>query len=266
MSVEFTLKGVECSLERAEELLRDWERQQPLGLYELPELTGDDSSGYYAHLWGPGSIRGVLMSFQPRGKLLTVRFNAFSSRQDWRNGFSLLRRALDLGGGTLSSCGGSQYQAVELTDRRAEQEAVDDFVRSSQVLIERKRREFQIPLGSFSLKLRTHDLPPCSPAQVPEVESLMSARVERYATAHQAGSWKDKSGASCGRWNLGPCLVPTVDVVHIDGESSLKLPFRRLKALLGERAEDCGELTYLPALTRSKDPLWRKLLSESASQ
>ncbi len=258
MSVEFTLRGNRLSVQEWDQLLADWAGSREEELYELPAFEG----GEVAHIWGPGSIRGAVLFFNSRDKTVDLRLSALSSREDWRIGFELLRRALTGGGGSVQHENGELYGPEMLAAPRAEAEAVADFCSTVTAMgasfKDKDMTAAALPLGHFSLPITADDLRPCTAEDAHEIEARLASRVEKYAGAYQASIFTMTDDVKVATWALIPTLIGNVDLVALPGPEGIDdepahLPLEKLKELLGARAEDLGEAVYLPQLDEAAD-------------
>ncbi len=264
MSVEFTLSGSSLDADRWDALLAKARREHDL----FSEACFVDGA---AHLLGPGSIRGVVLSEEEEG--IGVRLSACSSRADWKLAYAVVRAALEEGGGTFTREDGETLAAADLTPEAAEEAAVKDFCFAAQVLRQSLSEGGgpSLPIGAFTLQVRDEDVPAeCRPEDVPEVERRLAERVERYALAFAASTLVLAVAGKRVRlatWARIPTLIGDVHLVAVEGlERPVPLP--RLLELMGDRVERVGagerEGYYLPELDQVDDAELLAALGESS--
>jgi hypothetical protein len=255
MSVEFTLSGNSLSVPDWNELLKQWAEEQERELFSIPELEGESEPT--ALVWGAGSIRGVVLTWNEKDREVGMHLNALASRRDWEMGYDLMQRAVYAGGGSVTRENGEEYSAGRLTVEEAHRDAVDEFCATTgmlQGLMEKDKLEsMSLPVGFFYLPCAKEELPRCTSETMPSVEKPLADRVAKYATAYPASTMVLTDNTKLGTWALIPTIVGDVDMVMIQWKN-MCVPLARVKAVLGERAEPLGEkMTYLPTLDVERD-------------
>jgi hypothetical protein len=101
---------------------------------------------------------------------------------------------------------------------------------------------------------------------MPGVEEALAGRVRKYATAYRAGIIQVGNRTRISNWALIPTVVQETDYISLEWKGNIFVPVERLRAILGDRAEDLGSgLLYLPGLDQEKDlPLLQELERENA--
>jgi len=266
MATEFKLSGNRLSKKKWNRLLQDWAGRQDVTIYDEPVF--DDSEDPLAFVWGKGSIRGALFTLRKKEKCLVLRLSELASRTDWTFGYEILNLALEMGGGILERESGEIHGPDRLTGEQAREDGAREFcadLNRARGLLEQKK-DVYLPLGPFLIKLSPGDLPPCTPETMGEVEQELAWRVQKYATAYRAGIILVGSNQRVSNWALIPTVVQETDYISLEWKGNIFVPVDRLRAILGDRAEDLGSgLLYLPGLDQEKDlPLLQELERENA--
>lgn len=262
MSVVFRLRGKPLSVEKWNRLLSEWEDGENSEPYDEPGLKR--SGGEYAtHVWGPGSIRGVLVFVDARSKEAEVHLKALASRRDWAIAFAILRAASRASGARVVREDDRVYSEAELTDERAGADAVEEFCTSANAIAREARGPVWVPTSAFELPLDPKRFESCTPEKVPEIEAELSALVERYATASRAPIFRRADGRKLTAWDFEPALLPKVDEVSCPAEGPSEesrsggervcVPFDHLLRVLGDRAKDLNLAFFVPQLDAERD-------------
>lgn len=246
MSVVFYLRGSRFTVPQWNVLLARWVEARKIQPYDEPQF--DDQGD--AHIWGPGSIRGVVLSRSSSDGNVEITLYTFASRQDWMWAFDIMRQAVKNGGGTVERGGGEAYGMDRLVPKEAESEAVRNFICAAEC---RRESTVFLPLGFFSMPLSPKEIAGCTLETLPKIEQALAARVQKYASAYRASIIELKDGTKLSTWALIPTVVGQVDRISIDWKGGMEIGLADLKAILVPRAEDLKGITFLPALDPQRD-------------
>lgn len=254
MSVEFSLTGSSLTLEDWDTFLdeaNDWE------LNEHSDPAFSESGG--AHFLVEGSVRGVVLYHEGGPEEITIRLGALSSRADWRAAYALAAKALAKGGGKLEREDGTQLTAEDLTDDKANEHGQTDLVASVNMVNHRMlefaaeaaaagqeaQAEMALPLGRFSLPIRSSDLAPdFGPDDVESLENVLAGRVARYSTSYHAMTMSLEGGVKVSTWaQINTVIANGAHLIAcsaFDTDSEGLIPADRLMEILAGRAEALG--------------------------
>jgi len=265
MSVEFTLTGSDLSLAKWGRLLKRWIDAKEIELYEEAAFQGDEERAE-AYVFGPGSIRGVLLTYS--GGELHVRLGVLSSRKDWALAFNFVRTALKKGGGTFEREDGTVYERSDLNKARAHQESVEDFVAAAGMLgaqFAQHGEDFEasFPTGTFAVPLKHDMFAGFTPDDAPKLEKRLVKKVRQLAEAYHSATMVLTGDVRLATWALIPTIVGKCDAVGVDFQDTT-IRLEDLLEVLGDRAERLGDdLVFLPELDREAD---RRLLKAIAAR
>lgn len=262
MSVVFRLRGKPLSVEKWNRLLSEWEDGESAEPYDEPELK--KAGGEYAtHIWGPGSIRGVLLFVDARSREAEVHLKALASRRDWAIAFAVLKAASRASGARVVREDDRVYGDGDLTDERANADAVEEFCASASAIVQGAHGPVWIPTSAFEFRVDPRRFESCTPEKVPEIEAELAALVETYATAFRAGVFRRANGRRLTTWDFEPALLPKVDEVSCPAEGPSEeirsggervcVPFDHLLRVLGDRAQDLALKVFVPELDAERD-------------
>ncbi len=260
MSVVFYLQGGPLSVAAWNGLISNWaDTALP---YEDPTLRRQGEE-FIARLWEPGSIRGVLLVVDPDETQCNaqVQLKAFSSRKDWAIAFALLRAVRERAGAEVIREDGKVYGDEDLTEERADADAVYHFCATAKAAAEQGERRLRLPIGPFRVPIECARFESCTPETMPEFESELAGIVERCAGAEPPRVFRSDRGTVVARWDLGPAVLPRVEEIACPGKGPeyaatgewVAVPFEHALDVLGDLAEDLGDYVFVPELLAERD-------------
>ncbi|HYF49837.1 MAG TPA: hypothetical protein VEJ63_10550 [Planctomycetota bacterium] len=251
MSVCFYVTGLKLNAEKWDELLGEWTEEHLDDILDEPRFSEEKEP--LCFVAGLGSIRGIVLTLGPKKGAAELRLSALASRKDWEWAFEIMALALKKGGGGVERETGEAYTAKNLTRAQAHKEAEQDFIFSANAFQSRLGNGVSVPMGEYSVPLTPSDLPPVSEKNFDKVEKALAKRMERYIGAFRPFVMKMDDGSRVTTWALIPTMIQQVDLVTIDYADDMEVPYPQLREILGDRAEQVGDLLWLPELSPKKD-------------
>ncbi|MCW8129724.1 MAG: hypothetical protein KIS92_05160 [Planctomycetota bacterium] len=262
MSKEFTLTGSKLKLADWNGLLYEW--AESVGMPGEPPEFEPSEDEYLAHLVAPGCIRGCVFHFSPKKREARLAMLALAGPADWDLAFSILRKAVKKGGGSVTDDNGENHSPAQLSDRAARACAEQWFVFTYNSLWKNQQQKpdacFQIPMGHFRIPLSLKGMSACDASNWVEVAEDLAGRFERYLAAFVGSVMRLDDGQTMATWALIPTIIQHVDLLCIDFKD-IMVPIDHVKKVLGDRMEDLGGTYFLPELDSKRD---RALLQKLA--
>jgi hypothetical protein len=251
MSVCFHLTGSKLNAEKWDTLLSDWSADLPDNILDEPRFSEEKEP--LCFVAGLGSIRGIVITLGPGKNEADVRLSALASRKDWEWAFELMAIALKEGGGKVERETGETYGSKNLSRNQAHKEAMQDFIFSANAFRPKAATGFALPMDGYNVPITASDLPPVNEKNFNQVEEALVAKMERYIGAYRPPIMETTDGKRVTTWALVQTLIPKVDQVMVDYADNMVVPYDKLTKILGDYAEDLGDLLWLPELDGKKD-------------
>ena len=240
MSANLKLSGNNLDLDEWNTVIEEWSAGREGELFGEPQFEPRDGRPPTVFVRGRGSIRGFFVSLEDA--YVDVEIPGLASPADWKRSYSLLKAAIEAGGGHLVHDEGQSYGVEDLTQERAEA----DSVRYTELMLSAVRSRYEKGASSLSLPTPHFDLR-ITPSDVSgengEIIGTLASRFERYETAFRPSmlfSQGDKQGVA---WALIDSILPKVDWVTIPGEdpnAHCHVEWADVCELLGDKLENVG--------------------------
>lgn len=237
MSADLSIHDSELTMEQWQDLVSMWADCHKDQLFEKPEFSEGDQPTLFVS--GTGSVRGFFLTL---GDQTEVHIPALASRSDWHRCYSLLRRAIREGGGTLSHDEGQTYSVEDLSEDSANRDAEKYISFDLRVIASRAAEgsaDLRLPTPHFDLAIMPADLE----LESEQLLDTLAARFARFASAFRPTMKFGGENGEGAAWALIPSIFPRLDwlLIPADGtDDLLELPWSEMERIIGDHMESIG--------------------------